>query len=754
MSSPARRGSLLAVLVAALAVHPSLAATVPAAARDGATSTDESRISLVDPGFLHQYATTYAFRLGRPTSIQPAPDGKSVLFLRSGPTSFVQDLYEFDVASGRERVLLTTERILRGGQERVTAEERARRERLRSAARGIASFSISDDGRRLLVPLSGRLFVIERASGAVRELHGAAAAAEDPRFSPDGGQVACVRDGDLYVTDLAAGDERRLTTHESPDISYGSPEFVAQEEMDRFTGYWWSPDSRWIACQRTDVKNVERLHILDPAHPEQPPQAWAYPRPGKANAEVTLQILPAAGGSARSVSWDRGRWPYLARVSWEGRAPLTLLVQNRAQTEEAILTVEPATGQTRVLLVERDAVWLNLDGEMPCWLEDGSAFLWSSERSGAWQLELRGADGRLVRTLTPATLGYRELLHADGAGGVAWVLAGSEPTERHPYRLRLDGRGTPERIGTDPGVHDPVFGKSHDLWVDVGESPGGSRYATVRHVDGSVAGELRSVAETPREQVRFEPLTVGPRHLRAAVVRPADFDRGRRYPVVLSVYAGPHAQQVLARASTYQLDQWLANQGFIVVRVDGRGTPARGRAWERVLKGDLISIPLADQIEGLRAVAKQVPQMDLSRVGVWGGSFGGYFTAMAVLRRPDVFAAGFSDAPVVDWHDYDTHYTERYLGMPGRDSLAYRRSSVLTYAHDLRRPLLLVHGTADDNVYFFHSLKLVDALMRAGTPADLWPIVGRAHGARESLLLERVDERVARFFRHELGAPR
>src|SRR6185369_3732706 len=254
-----------------------------------------------------------------------------------------------------------------------------------------------------------------------------------------------------------SGRERRLTTKERPEVSYGLAEFVAQEEMNRFDGYWWSPDSRWIAYQRTDTREVERLFIADPAHPEREPDAWPYPRAGKTNADVRLGIVPADGGATTWISWDRQRYPYLARVVWSRNAPLTLVVQNREQTEERLLTADPRSGITTPLWIERDPAWLNLWGDLPRWLPDGSGFLWITERRGAAQLELHERDGRVRRVMTDPGLGLRAVAHVDGKRGIAWVLAGPEPTERHLYRIPLGSRGRgAARVTQESGVYSAV----------------------------------------------------------------------------------------------------------------------------------------------------------------------------------------------------------------------------------------------------------------------------------------------------------
>ncbi len=742
----------------ALAVLPP--PTPGAAVRDAAVAG--ARAS-ADSAFLEQYASTYHFALGKPTGIRVTPAGDAVLFLRSAPRGFVQDLYTFDTATGREHVLLTAGGILRGAHEKLSADERARRERMRQAARGIVSYQLSEDGRRILIPLAGRVFVAERGAtgarpGAVAELTSAAGGdAIDPQLSPDGRQVAWVRGGELYVADVAGGQERRLTQGACDTLTHGLAEFVAQEEMDRFSGFWWSPDGRSIACETADLSRVETLHIADPVHPEREPQAWRYPRAGTPNAQVRLDIVPASGGEAIPVGWDRRRYPYLAAVRWEKHAPLTILVQNRRQTEEALLAVDERTGRTTTLLIERDAAWLNLDQSMPAWLPDGSAFLWTTERGGAWQLELRARDGRLLRTLTRPEIGLSRVVHLDSDARTVWVQASPDPTQRFVWRVPLDGRGPPEPIAHEPGLNDAVFGRGEAAYVQQLEGPGDDPVQTVRRRNGSVIGALRSLAETPR--ITAHPVFLkggsavpgGFRRYAAVIVTPRDFVTTRAWPVIVHVYGGPLSQMVIRSRNRYLLDQWIADHGFVVVSFDGRGTPGRGRAWERAIRGDLIQIPLDDQVAALQALGRTFPGLDLTRVGIFGWSFGGYVSAMAAMRRPDVFRAAVAGAPVADWRDYDTHYTERYLDLPGLNPRGYDAGSVLSWAPRLERPLLIIHGTADDNVYFLHSLKLCDALFHAGRDFEFLPLPGFTHMVPDPVVTARLYARIMHFFERNLA---
>lgn len=704
--------------------------------------------------FLQTFAATYRFSHGQPKGLRLTPDGSAVLFLRSGPRSFVQDLYELDVATGQERVLLTAQQILSGGEEKLSAEELARRERMRLAARGITACELSKDGTHILVPLSGKLFVVERASAKSRELPANSAFPIDPRFSPDASMVACVREGDLFITDLATNAERRLTSKSSPTVSNALAEFVAQEEMSRFRGYWFSPDSKLIAYQQTDTAGMETFHIADPVNPAKEPDTWPYPRPGKKNADVKLFIQPVTGGTPIHVAWDAAKYPYLANVSWQDGAPLTILVQSRDQKEQVLYRVNHTTGQLTKLLQENDTAWINLRQDCPKWLKDGSAFLWISESSGEWQLELRNADGSLARTLTPKGFGLRGLSHFDQDSRTLFLSASSEPTETHLFRLALDANTPPQQLSSGQGSHGAVFAEKSRAMVKTATLAEGHPSWTVLRADGSTASEVKSVAELPPFIPNAQLLHLGgPRDLRAVVVRPRSFVKGKKLPVLVSVYGGPHSQTVHSTKRSYLLQQWMADQGFIVLSIDGRGTPSRGRDWEREIKNDVISGPLDDQIEGLRQAAARVPEMDLSRVGIYGWSFGGYFSAMAVMRRPDVFHAGCAGAPVADWLDYDTHYTERYLGVPdvaagesGTGMDIYTKNSVLTYCNDLQKPLLIIHGTADDNVYFMHALKMTGSLFRAGKDFDFLPLSGFTHMVPDPVITTRLNGRIADFF--------
>ena len=724
--------------------------------------------------FLRDYAETRGFMLGRPVNPTPTPDGTAVLFLRARSAHEPsQELYEFNVATKETRRLLSPDDALRGVAESLTPEEKARRERQRISVGGFTAFSISKDSRLVLLSLSGKLYVLDRARRVARELATGPGTIVDPKFSPDSRCVAYVRDQDVCVFDLDTGKETAVTTGGTETVSHGQAEFVAQEEMARFSGFWWSPDSRRIVYQETDASQVETWYVADPSKPGGEPVRSFYPRPGKNNVSVRLGVVFVdAPGETVWLDWDHVKYPYLGKVSWGENGPLTLTVLSRDQTDLALLKADPIWGDTAILLTEHDDAWVNLDQDMPRWLADADGgFLWTTERNGRSELERRNATGGLDRSLTDRAPYSRFVAIADGAAyyvaddsflddlrpGAAW--------DQNVWKVSLrDPADTPHLAASTmrAGVLAARAGESDRIFVVQRQTT--DELATTeihRFGDMETVGALPSIAASPTVSPQVEytmaiPAEHGP-EFRAVVVRPrlAAKDPAHRWPVIVDVYGGPSHQQVTHTMRPYLLDQWLADQGFIVVAMDGRGTPGHGRDWERAIAGHFGSVPLDDQVAALQALGKTHPEMDLDRVGITGWSFGGYMSALAVLRRPDVFKAGVAGAPVVDWYDYDTCYTERYLGVPGagRWPDAYTEGSLLTYAAGLSRPLLVIHGTADDNVYLRHSLRLMDALFRSGKTADFLPLSNFTHMVPDPVVRTRLEERIAAYFHMHLDQP-
>lgn len=711
----------------------------------------------IDTSYLKDHAQTRGFMLGRPVRPKLTPDGNTVLFLRAKPRAASLTLWEMDVASGRTREVLTPRSLLAGAEETVSAEEKARRERQRISVGGFTDFQLTDDGEHVLVVLSGQWYLAARAArGAVRKLP-VPVGALDARFSPDGKTLAFVHRHDLWVLDLDSAEARQLTDGGSELVTHGLAEFVAQEEMGRMSGYWWAPDSRSLAYEEADARGVESWWVADPARPGQPPHHQSYPRPGHANVRVRIGVIGVEGGATTWVELDERRWEYVTQVRWEAGGPLTLAVQTRDQREVALLAVQE-DGSTKSLGNEKDPAWMPVKRDVPRWVGAREGFVWWREVNGERRLELRGPDGDVRKVLHKQRGGPLEVLDVDRANGWVYFRTGADPRVTDVARVRLTGGGV-ERLTSRTGVHSATVARSGERVVIESLWPDAMPSAAVHAADGTMIRKLPAVAEEPPFHPRAELTRTATEWKDAAggyyavVVRPRNFDPRRKYPVLVDVYGGPGHCKVTAAMNTRLIPQWLADRGFIVVSLDNRGTPGRDRAWERPLFGKCGSVPLSDQIAGLKALGKSHPEMDLTRAGIVGWSYGGYMSALAVLERPDVFRAAVAGAPVVDWMDYDTHYTERYMGLPARNAKAYREASLLERASELKRPLLIVHGTADDNVFFVHALKLADALFRAGQPFEMLPLAGLTHMVPEPVVMQRLWGRIAEHFVRHLGGP-
>ncbi|WP_394822550.1 DPP IV N-terminal domain-containing protein [Pendulispora albinea] len=717
----------------------------------------------ISTDFPRSYAITRRYTLGEPKSITPTEDGRYAFFLRSPAREPRNSLWEVEIATGAIRELLRPE-SLAPGEEKISAEEKARRERQRIRVGGFTSFQATSDGSVIVVGLSGRLYAWTRATGKAHELPTGPGSLIDPQLSPDGTKVAYARSNDVYVVPLKGGKETAITRGGTETNPHGVAEFMAQEEFARLRGFWWSPDSSEILYEDADLSAVPKWALADPGRPDAPAQVIAYPKTGKPQAIVRLAIASVRnpGRPVRKVTWDSERYPYLFSVTWTKNAPPTLNVIDRPFRHSALLAVETAAGAgtlgTKPLLTETDAAWLGEEVSVPRWLPDGSAFLWSTERNGSWELELHDRQGAKLSTVAAPSVGYRALVGVDAEKKVAYITASSEPIRDELWAVPFDG-GAPQSISKNTdGRFLASFG-DHPRIYGFGEATqGAERRFGVRSVDGSVNIPIPSVAEAPPFKANIEFTTIGKDSFRVALVRPRSFDPQRRYPLLDHIYGGSWSNQVYADAHRYLAEQWLADTTqSIVAIIDGYGTPRRGRNWERAFLHRYDTLSIEGHAEAIAELAKKYPAIDASRVGIYGWSHGGYSSAMAILRRPDVFKVGVAGAPVADPADYDA-FAERFLGVPPNPD--YTPASLLTWAARPPsptapiRPLLLIHGTADDNVYILHSLKFAEAMARAGRPVEFMPLIGQTHMVTDPDSHAAVEKRTAEYFREHLHGPR
>jgi dipeptidyl-peptidase-4 len=682
--------------------------------------------------FPRRHARTQRFTLGAPRAFTVAPDGSRVVFLRSNSgTDAAHSLWVLDAADGGERVAADPRALLGGTEERLSPEERARRERSREGGAGIVGYATDAAVELASFALSGRLFTAELRAGTARELP-VPGPVIDPRPAPDGRHVAYVAQGSLRVVGAEGQDDRALASPESDQVTYGLAEFVAAEEMGRSRGFWWSPESDRLLVARVDDTPVRRWWISDPAHPERDPQHVPYPAAGTSNADVRLFVI-ALDGARTEVSWDRRRYPYLAHVHWSAAGAPLLLVQARDQRSQLYLAVDPESGATRMVHADEDPTWLDLFPGVPCWSPSGQLVRIADE-GGARVL----AVGE--RPLTGAQLHVRAVLDVAGDDVLVSASAGAEAAspetgQVHVYRVNELGV---ERLSQEPGVHSAVRAGGVTVLVSATLDRPGARARVLR--DGKETATVLSYAEDPGLTPRVTLTEGGARKIPCAVLMPQDYAGDSPLPVLLDPYGGPHGQRVVAAHNPHLTSQWFADQGFAVVVADGRGTPGRSPAWEKSVRDDLAAVVLQDQVDALQALAEDFP-LDLSRVAIRGWSFGGYLAALAVLRRPDVFHAAVVGAPLTDLRLYDTHYQERYLGHPDEQPEVYRRNSLvddegLVDAAEPHRPMMIVHGLADDNVVVAHSLRLSSALLAAGRPHEVLPLSGVTHMTPQETVAE------------------
>ncbi|TXL61466.1 S9 family peptidase [Aeromicrobium terrae] len=683
-------------------------------------------------------ARTARFTLGIPRNLSVSPDGRKVWFIRTpdGVTRTGQ-LWEHDVATGTESLVVDPDALLGDSGEELSAEERSRRERARESGAGLVGFAVDDTGRWASFALSGRAWAVHLAGRAVTALPSVGSVV-DPRVDPTGRTVAYASGGALRVVGVTGQDERALVEPESPTEVWGQAEFAAAEEMDRHRGFWWAPDGQSLLVERYDERDVPVWHVADPEHPERKPAEQRYPAAGTTNADVTLWHV-GLDGSRTEVLWDRAAFEYLASVSWNQHGDPVLQVLSRDQRRVQVLAADVSTGATRILRDVSDDDWVELSS--PPRLAEGGRLVTLEDVDGMRRVVVDGTP------VSDASWQVRSIVSTHPDCVVA--TASQEPVEVQVVRFGLDG--TAEPITSGAAVHGAVVGGPTTVVVR-SSLEHTSTTVTVHPEDGEPQ-QITVASEPPPLEPVVTLLHAGPHALRTAVLFPRDHQPGsQRLPVLMHPYGGPHAQRVLASARMFLEPQWLADQGFCVVVSDGRGTPGRGHAWERAIRDDFAGVTLDDQVAALQAVAEQYPDdVDPSRVGISGWSYGGYLAALAVLDRPDAFHAAVAGAPVTDWRLYDTTYTERYLGDPNTQPDVYDRNSLIGRAASLKRPLLLIHGLADDNVFAAHTLQLSSALLAAGRPHSVLPLSGVTHMTSQEVVAENLALLQVDFLKQSLG---
>ncbi|HZU74545.1 MAG TPA: DPP IV N-terminal domain-containing protein [Acidimicrobiales bacterium] len=688
--------------------------------------------------------------LDAPSRFAFSPDDRWLAYLWSPEGTLTQRLFVRDMGSGVVRQAFSTPAA---DEQELSLEERLRKERARELGSGVTRFWWARRAPVLAVPTPSGVHLVDPSTGEDRL---ALAAGEgpvvDPRLSPDGSTVAFVRGGEVHLADLGSGEVRRLTEGADPasGITHGVAEYIAQEEMDRAHGMWWSPAGRWLAWTEVDESGVTPLRIAhlgtEPGGPP-PEEVHRYPFPGEANAVVRLAVTPLAGG--KPVWLDLGDEDgYLAWVHWLCDDVVVAAVERRDQRRLDLWRFEAATGERRHLWAEESEPWLNLHDLFEPLGQGG--FVWASERSGFRHLWLHGADGRPERALTGGDWVVDSLVTVDEERGQVWFCANRDDArQRQLYRTDLDG-AEPVRVTPEQGTHQVVIDHQRHRFVDTWSNLGQPPLVTLRHPeDGRVLEVLYEGVDPRVDELGLEP----PRFFTVPAPDGTELF-GACYqpevtpaPTVVSVYGGPHVQRVVDDwAMTANLRaQYLRSLGFCVLVLDNRGSARRGVAFEAAIAKDMGNVEVSDQASAVEwAVAAGLTEA--GRVGITGWSYGGYMSAMCLARAPETFRCAVAGAPVTAWDGYDTHYTERYLGTPQSNPDGYRSSAVMTHVRGIKGRLMLVHGLVDENVHFRHTARLVQALVSAGVDHDLLVFPEERHMPRREEDRAFLESKVAEFF--------
>jgi dipeptidyl-peptidase-4 len=672
----------------------------------------------------------------QPQSLRLSPDGMLLTSLRPRADEKQRfDLWTLDTRTGQERMLVDSRKVGTGAE--LSEAEKMQRERDRSLTgkTGIVSYIWSPDGRTILVPLDGDLY-LATLDGQVRRLTATATGELNPTVSPRGGFVSFVRDQNLFVQPLAGGDARAVTTEGAGTVHFGEAEFVAQEEMDRRTGYWWSPDERFIAVERFDEAPVKTAIRASIGADGTKTYEQRYPAAGTANVLVDLYVMRPDGTGRTKVDLGTNPDIYLARVDWtpDGSA---LLVQRQSRDQRTLdmLRVDPATGKATVIFTERagERSWVNLsDAYRP--MADGS-MIWRSERDGFGHL-YRWRAGKWTQ-LTRGDWVVTSLAGVDEKKGKLFFMGTKDDVlEQHLYVLDLGKRAEPVRLTERGWTHRVVADGTAERFIvsrsNTGQptqvylaDAGGKRLSWIN--ENAVRGDHPYAAHVPSHQ----PSTFGT--LKAADGSTLHWEMitpplvpGRKYPVFFQHYGGPGTGQTVTRGWKGALPQYLVDRGWIFFQIDNRGSYNRGKAFEDQLHHAMGTVEVADQLAGAQYL-KTLPFVDAEKIATYGWSYGGYMSIKMLQANPGVYAAAVAGAPVTEWQLYDTHYTERYLGDPRTDPASYARSNATADAGKIVDPLLVIHGMADDNVFLDNTTAFAAAMQRQARPFEMMLYPGQTH---------------------------
>ena len=694
-----------------------------------------------------------------PKSLKFSPDGSRVTYLQAKKDNLNQyDLWEYNLASNENKLLVNSVDIF-AGKEQLSDEEKARRERQRVYGSGIMEYQFSNDGQALLFPINGDLFYYNLNTRNAKRLTQTSAFETDSKFSPKGNYVSYIREQNLYALDISSGKEIQLTTDGGGTIKNGMAEFVAQEEMDRMTGYWWSPNEKHIAFLKVDESPV-KVVIRNEIYAEEIKLIeQRYPATGTNNVDIRLATVALKDKKIRFIDSGVERDIYLPRVKWlpDGKT-LSYQWQSRDQQTLKLIAYSTKSRKQKTLLTEQSDHWINLHNDL-VFLKSGD-FVWASERDGYKHIFKFDKNGKLLAQLTKGNWVVDNIENIDQVNGWLYFTGRADtPLERHLYKVPLSGK-SPEnvvRVSKRNGTHSIVFSKDNKSYIDKFSNITTPTQVSLHQSSGERITWLAENTVTEKHPIKpyFEQLIApefgslksddGTTELYYKLYKPTNMKPGKQYPVIVKVYGGPHAQRVTNRWQGGDMMQYMAQQGYVVFQLDNRGSNYRGTAFEFPIYQNLATVEVDDQITGVKFL-RTLPFVDPKRVAIFGHSYGGYMALMNMFKAGDYFTAGVSGAPVTDWLLYDTHYTERYLNHPEKNAQGYQSSSVFPYVQNLKGPLMIYHGMADDNVLFTNTTKLIKALQDQNKQFELMTYPGSKHSMRGKKVKVHLNNTIMSFF--------
>ena len=693
-----------------------------------------------------------------PVQLKFSPDGSRVTYLQGKTDDYNRyDLWEYNLEDNTNRVLVDSAELF-SGPENLSDEEKARRERQRIFGKGILEYTWSTDGKALLFPLNGDLYYYDLASAKSKKLTNTDAFETDARFSPKGNYVSFIREQNLYALALNSGEEIQLSQDGGGVIKNGMAEFVAQEEMSRMTGYWWSGDETKIAYTRVDESPVKEAIRNEIYADEVKLFNQRYPFTGTDNVKIQLGVVKLNNQHVDWIDLGKDEDIYIARAKWlKDSKTLSYQWQNRSQQTLELRFYDSESKKQKVALTENSDTWINLHFDL-VFLKDKKHFVWASERDGFKHLYLYRTNGQLVRQITSGDWAVDSLKGIDEKKGIVYFAGRKDtPLESHLYSAPLFKKGDSKRITEQGQYHNVVLAKDNKTFIDTSSSVNKPKSAALRKVNGEFITWLEE-----NKLDNSHPLTpylsnlATPEYgtlkaddgqiMHYRLFKPTNMSAGKKHPVIVNVYGGPHAQRVTNSWRSKNLYfQYMAQQGYVIFQLDNRGSYNRGKKFEDAIYKNLGDVEVSDQIKGVEFL-RTLDYVDAKRIGIYGHSYGGYMALMTMFKAGDYFTAGVSGAPVTDWALYDTHYTERYLGHPDTNAKGYEASAVFPYTDGLKGPLMIYHGMADDNVLFTHATKLFKQLQDSEKQFEMMTYPGSKHSLRGKQVQTHLHQTITNFF--------